>query len=136
MPVGGAESRQRGSTTESLHFVMTPPAKAGGFSGNGTGNPRRWRLKAPSEPLAQSQHVPRGVQVSADAQAAGTAMPALPERLRDMLAAGRTALRGAGRVHLDQRPTSFCRFVGQDRDKLAPASIVNGLGQHRAGQVL
>ena len=32
---------------------MTPPAKAGGFSGNGTGNPHRLRLKAPSEPLIE-----------------------------------------------------------------------------------
>jgi hypothetical protein len=59
----------------SYRVVMTPPAKAGGFSGNGTGNPNRWRLRAPSEPMSQMQHVQCGVQVSADAQAAGTAMP-------------------------------------------------------------
>ena len=36
----------------------------------------------------------------------------------------------------DQRPSSFFRFDGQDREELAPASIVHGLGQHRTGQSL
>src|SRR6266700_161347 len=122
---------------------MTLPAKAGSFSGNGMTCSDgvavyRWRLKAPSEPWSESepQDVQRGIQVSTDAQAAGTAMPALAEGLGDLLAADRTGLRCAGRIHLDQRPTSFRRFVGHDRDELAPASIVNGLGQHRAGQPL
>src|SRR5262250_199440 len=54
---------------------MTPPAKAGGFSGDGTGNPHRWRLKAPSGPLRQVQHVERGVQVAPQHQAtSGAAM--------------------------------------------------------------
>ena len=33
-----------------MRSVMTPPAKAGGFSGHGPGNPHRYGLKAPSEP--------------------------------------------------------------------------------------
>src|SRR6266699_4012858 len=122
---------------------MTLPAKADSFSGNGMTCSEgvavyRWRLKAPSEPWSESepQDIQRGVQVSTDAQAAGTAMPALAEGLGDLLAAARTGLRCAGGIHLDQRPTSFCRFVGHDRDELAPASVVNGLGQHRAGQPL
>jgi hypothetical protein len=53
-----------------------------------------------------------------------------------MLAATRTVLRGAGRVHPDQRSASFFRFAVEDRDELAPASIVHGLGQHRACQSL
>src|SRR6266566_3154306 len=108
---------------------MTLPAKAGSFSGNGMTCSDgvavyRWRLKAPSEPLSKCtvQDIQRGVQVATDAQAAGAAMPAVFEILRDVFAAGRTGLRCAGGIHLDQRPTSFCRFVGHDRDELAPAS--------------
>src|ERR1700674_194969 len=122
---------------------MTPPAKAGGFSGNGMTCSEgvavyRSRLKAPSGPLSErtSQDVQRGVQVPTDAHAAGTVMPALSQGLWDVLAAARTALRRAGWVHLDQRPPSFFRFGGQDRDELAPASVVNGLRQHRTGQSL
>jgi hypothetical protein len=44
--------------------VMTPPAKAGGFSGNGMSNLYRWRLKAPSEPLSQSQDIQRRILVT------------------------------------------------------------------------
>src|SRR5712692_11861513 len=87
--------------------VMTPPAKAGSFSGNGMTCSEgvavyRWRLKAPSEPWneCEPQDIQRGVQVSTDAQAAGTGMPALAEGLRDMLAADRTGLRCAGRAAL------------------------------------
>src|SRR5438128_581399 len=97
---------------------MTLPAKAGSFSGNGMTCSDgvavyRWRLKAPSEPWSESepQDIQRGVEVSTDAQAAGTAMPALAEGLGDLLAAARTGLRCAGGIHLDQRPTSFRRLV-------------------------
>src|SRR5712692_3002550 len=101
-------------------MVMTLPAKAGSFSGNGMTCSDgvavyRWRLKAPSEPWSESepQDIQRGVQVATDAQAAGTAMPALAEGLRDLLAAARTGLRCAGGIHLDQRPTSFFRRLHQ-----------------------
>src|SRR5712692_11453433 len=107
--------------------VMTPPAKAGSFSGNGMTCSEgvavyRWRLKAPSEPWSKSepQDIHRGVQVSTDAQAAGTGMPALAERHRNTLPARRTGLRRAGGIHLYERPTSFRRFVGHNRDELAP----------------
>src|SRR5438477_8538299 len=116
---------------------MTPSAKAGGFSGNGTGNPHRLRLKAPSGPRSQMQDVQRGVQITSQNQATtGAVVHPLAKGLWDMLAAARTALRRAGWVHPDQRPPSFFRFGGQDRDELAPASVVNGLGQHRASQSL
>src|SRR5207248_2687052 len=114
---------------------MTPPAKAGGFSSNGMSNLYRWRLKAPSEPLAQSQDVQRSVEItSQDTTTGGARMRPLSEGLRDVLAAARTALRCAGWVHLDQCPPSFFRFGGQDRDELAPASVVDGLRQHRTSQ--
>src|SRR5437588_12304111 len=117
--------------------VMTPPPKAGGFSGNGTGTPHRWRLKAPSEPLSQMQHVQCGVQVTWQDKTTGAAIVhPLRQSLWNVLAAGRTALRCAGWVHLDQRPTGACCLVGQDRDELAPASVMHGLGQHRASQSL
>src|SRR5712692_1600324 len=120
---------------------MTPPAKAGGFSGDGTTCSEgvavhRYRLKAPSEPLSLMQHVASGVQVPTDAQAAGTAMPAFAERLGDVRAAGRTVLRGTGWVHLDERPAGAYCLAGQDRDELAPARVVNGLRQYRASQRL
>ena len=34
-------------------------------------------------------------------------------------------LGGIGRVYGNHRPTSFCRFVGQDLPKLRPGRIVN-----------
>src|SRR5713226_5050486 len=72
----------RRPTLLTLVQVMTPPAKAGGFSGNGMTCSEgvavyRLRLKAPSEPLNQLQHVASGVQVSPETQAAGTRMPAV-----------------------------------------------------------
>src|SRR5712691_11388322 len=115
--------------------VMTPPAKAGGFSGNGTGNPHRWRLKAPSEPLSLEQHVPCGVVISTEtAFTRRTLMPPLAQRLRDRLTATRIALRGASWVHCHQGPSSFLRFDEQDEQELAPASVVHRPGQHAAGQ--
>src|SRR5438094_3138433 len=118
---------------------MTPPAKvkAGGFSSNGMSNLYRWRLKAPSEPIRQAQDVQRGIQVAPQEQSAGGArMHSLGQCLWDVLAAARTALRGTGWIHLDQCPTGACCLVGQDRDELAPTSVMNGLGQHRTGQCL
>ena len=83
--------------------VMTPPAEAGGFSGNGMSNLDRWRLKAPSEPCSQVKHVPGGVQVAPQDQATdGTPMDPLSQRLGHVLAALRTALRRTGRVHGDR----------------------------------
>ena len=116
---------------------MTPPAKAGGFSGNGTSNLDRWRLKAPSEPLSESQQFsaafrsrpstrPQAGHVCArSARVLGTCSPQ-PEQ-RCVVPAGFTLI---------NRPTSFFRFVGQDREELAPASVVDGLRQHRTGQSL
>src|SRR5207253_9292343 len=97
---GRRRDRGQGGVSEG---VMTLPAKAGSFSGNGMTCSEgvavyRWRLKAPSEPWSECepQDIQRGVQVSTDAQAAGTAMPALTEGLGDLLAAARTGLRCAG----------------------------------------
>src|SRR5262249_7367437 len=116
---------------------MTPPAKAGGFSGNGMSNPYRWRLKAPSGTCSQVQHIPRGVEVAAQHQtASGAAMFPLSQGLGHKHTAVRAALRGADWVYRDQRPTGAYCLVGQDRDELAPASVLDGLRQHRAGQSL
>ena len=114
---------------------MTPPAKAGGFSGNGTSNPHRWRLKAPSKPLSLEQHVACSIRIATQRQSTGwTHVPALAERLGYKDATLRAALCGAGRVHRHQGPSSFFHFDSQDVQELAPASIVYGLCQHRAGQ--
>jgi hypothetical protein len=126
--------------------VMTLPAKAGSFSGDGTTLLRRvavhrYRLKAPSEPLRCQererafQDVQSSSQVPADTQAAGSAaMPTITECLRNMCAAARAIPRCAGWIHLDDCPTGALCLFAQDRDELTPTRVVNGLCQHRAGE--
>jgi hypothetical protein len=80
------------------------------------------------------QYIQRRIQIPTDTQTTATPVPAIIECLRDMLATRRTTLRCAGWIHPDQGPTSFCRFVGQDREELAPACVVDRFGQHRASQ--
>src|SRR5438876_1208860 len=102
-------------------------------------NPYRWHLKAPSGPLDQCavQDVPRSVVIPTQTETTRVAvMPPLGQSLGDRRAAGRTRLRRTGWVHRDQQPTSDRSFVEQDAQEFAPASIVNGLGQHRASQRL
>ena len=53
-------------------------------------------------------------------------MSSLAQRLAQPMATLRAILRGIGRVDGHHRPTSFCRFVGQDRPKRRPGRIVNG----------
>ena len=52
-------------------------------------------------------------------------MPAHRKRFLYAMPVGRTILRGIGRVHGDQNPTSFFRFVGQDMPELQPSGIRN-----------
>src|SRR5437773_7819613 len=106
---------------------MTPPAKAGGFSGNGTGNRHRLRLKAPSGPCSQMQDVQRGVQITSQNHATtGAVVHPLAEGLWDMLAAARTALRRAGWVHLTNvRPASSAMVDRIEINWPHPASLTD-----------
>jgi hypothetical protein len=62
-------------------------------------------------------------------------VPTLTQCLRDGCATA-TGLTRAVRVDVHQLPTSFCRFVGQWSDERRPSGIVDGLGEHAAGQPL
>ena len=56
-------------------------------------------------------------------------MHPITQRLALSVSALRTILRGIGRIHGYQRPTSLCRFVGQALPKLRPRRVVNGFSE-------
>src|ERR1043166_4347434 len=83
---------------------MTPPAKAGGFSGNSMSNSYRLRLKAHPGPVARCRMFSAAFRSRPRTRPQTLAVVnPLAEGLCDMLAAARTALRRARWVHPDQR---------------------------------
>jgi hypothetical protein len=62
-------------------------------------------------------------------------MPAITQLLGHDCSAD-APLRRAARVNLYKPSTSVCSFVGQHREELRPAGIVNRLGQNASGETL
>ncbi len=115
--------------------VNTPPAKAGGFSGELGGNPLAWRPKAGSRPEVRPvQHDPRGRHVAVEDAAASAAVLPLGERLgRDRAARG-AGLGGPARVEQHDDATGPCCLVADVLNDLVPRGVVHGLGKHPARQ--
>lgn len=129
---GAWSGGHRPATRRSRSGARAPSGRllmCGPFLGNGTRTPNRSRLKSPSRPSSQVQHVPRGVLISSKSQITGvTGVPPLAQGLGHVLAATRTVLRGTGRVHrYSSRPacsalTARCGGTGWRRGFVRRAS--------------
>ena len=104
---------------------MTPPAKAGGFSGHARARAPRSVLIAPSE----RKDVSSSIYVPVAYISARTDVHPIRERLFDLRhrAAGRASLRRVPRINHDHSRTSFFRFVRKYLEELRPARVVRGL---------
>src|SRR5437868_1251178 len=98
--------------------VTTLRVKTRSFSGG-------VRLKAPSKPFDNHS---RYLVTREGEMTTGAMMPPLTQVLGHRLPA-HAGLAGATWMHSDHRPASFRRFTDEDRNELAPCSVVDRPGQ-------
>lgn len=122
--------------------MTTPPAEAGGFSGNGC-HRIRWRLTAPSGPVACSlreravEDYFGSIDVSiVSVPASNTAEPRAAPGAAIDCAALRAPAGCVRRINFDELPTSLFRFVGEHQDELPPCLVGPPLTAGRIKTVL
>src|SRR3954447_8573573 len=131
----GVESVRYRRTAEKKS-VTTPPAEAGGFSGQLRGHPPAYVPNAVSRRKSEcpEMHNLRRRHVPVENRTAIAAMLPLGPSLGLDRPALRTGLRGSARIDQNNLPPSVCSFVGEHRGQLRPRGVVDRLGQHRAGK--